>query len=395
MEYYEAFSKKTFNVNKNTAILLTLLQLTTKTDVKFKFLLEEKTIEIWSEIVNSKKSLRDFEKIYKLDDEIGIDNAIFDNFVNTLSDELTKIFSDIATFQQDNKILSNFILAFGLKNSYINIKQVDECYTNIDKAIENLNSMNISEDGIFDEDEKKSLKTNLNAIQAELNNLMRLSLYDDTKTILLRDRIAETIRIQILDLHNNLLERETALNLLNISIEICGTSSLKLKLEEEKEIITKNVISDKHFKIIVEILKEIENDEYLWQKTIDNNKESIRLETSKIINNKDLSEIAQIELLDTIALGIKNTAVLLHNKKEKFKEAQSLILLAVEIAKSPQVFNVCQKDLIVISQTVKNRCGFWNSFLGGFVILIGRFLLQIIAYGIVVIIIGAFSGWFS
>ena len=70
MNYSEAFSKKTFSTNKNIAILLTLLQLTRKTDVALANVLKEKTIELWYEILYNKKSMRDFEKIYRLDDEI-------------------------------------------------------------------------------------------------------------------------------------------------------------------------------------------------------------------------------------------------------------------------------------------------------------------------------------
>ena len=245
MNYSEAFSKKTFSTNKNIAILLTLLQLTRKTDVALANVLKEKTIELWYEILYNKKSMRDFEKIYRLDDEIGVEDSVFDNLIDNIKHELVTIFSDIAEFQQDNIILANFITTFGIKNSSVNIKQVEECYKNIDKSIEILDSMKISDDGIFDEDEKNTLKINLNNIQTELNNLMDLGLYNDTRTILLRDRIAETIRIQILDLHNNLLEMEAALNLLNIIIKLCGTFSLRTKLEDEKKFIEEVIKKDK------------------------------------------------------------------------------------------------------------------------------------------------------
>ncbi len=376
MEYDEAFPKKTFSINKNIAILLTLLQLTAKTNVESTEVLQGKSIYFWSELLFNKKNLRDFEKIYKLNDEIGIDDSVFDNLFDKIRDELITIFSDIAEFRQDNTILANFITTFGMNNSSADIKQVEESYRNIDKSLEILDSMKISDDGIFDEDEKHTLKTKLNNIQTELNNLMDLGLYNDTRTILLRDRIAETVRIQILDLHNNLLERETALNLLNISIKICGTSSLKIKLEDEKEIITKNVISDNHLNPIFNILKEIESRIHCISKyELDEKINLIEVRASEIIANNSLSSKNKVELLDMIALDTKCLAVILHNDKGKFKESQRLIQLAVNLARSPKIVEICQINLNTINHTVQNRCGFANSELGGclFGLLAGLF----------------------
>ena len=82
----------------------------------------------------------------------------------------------------------------------------------------------------------------------------------------------------------------------------------------------------------------------------------------KFCQNTSISHKDKIKFLDLIAIKIRSISIDLHNKFERFKDAQKLINLACEFARTQEIKTMCQKDLIVINQTVENRCGF-NGFL--------------------------------
>jgi hypothetical protein len=117
-------------------------------------------------------------------------------------------------------------------------------YATINDAVESLEKMKISEDGIFDKDEADLVKKSVGIIQSELNRLIDLGLYEDSQSKLMRDRASNALRTIVLDLHNNLNEYTRSKKLLEVAVQICGTDSLKNKLNSELEQIDKNIADD-------------------------------------------------------------------------------------------------------------------------------------------------------
>lgn len=364
LEYYNHTAKKSFNLKKNVAIILSLFLLTNKETKDIEPIVDF-NITLWREIIENNKSFKDFQKIYLLDDEIGIDEKLFEDLSDNILEELTNIFSDIAKYHENNEILSKFIEKFNLEDKTFNIAQVENIYKKIDNEIQTLKSLNISEDGIFDDNEKALLKQCLQTFQDEFNKLIDLNLYEHEKTIILRDLVATTIRIQILDLFNNLQEDEVALNLMKFAIYISGTGGLKTKLNDELSCISSNVESMKLLDPIHKQIDKIEkNIKYISMfelkeilQLITNLLDELSVETTLPLNE-------QAELFDVVAIRLKALAVKMHNNHEKFKESQILINLALSSAKSQKIKNLCLKDLATINRTVDEKCGFCNSPLG-------------------------------
>lgn len=234
---YKSINKNNFIFDKNIAITITLLIMSEHCENIDEIITF--CVDMWYSIIYDEKYIKDFKKIFLLDDEIGIDETILDNLEEKLVVELTKVFSDISQQYDNNQILSMFIDKFGLNNNIFNIDTVEEIYSDIQKNIEIMDSMDISADGVFDNQEKALLKNCLNAFQENFNKLIDLGLYDNEKTVILRDLVATKIRIQILDLFNNLDEDEMALNLMKFAIYVVGTEGLKDKLSNELEILEK------------------------------------------------------------------------------------------------------------------------------------------------------------
>ena len=54
--------------------------------------------------------------------------------------------------------------------------------------------MKISEDGVFDDNEASQLKNELQRLQEEFNKLIDIGLFNDSRTIVIRDKVANVIR---------------------------------------------------------------------------------------------------------------------------------------------------------------------------------------------------------
>ena len=104
-----------------------------------------------------------------------------------------------------------------------------------------------------------------------------------------------------------------------------------------------------------------------------------------------ISKLDKSKAMDITAIKIRAISIDLHNKYERFKESQHLLNLALGVAKSQEVKNMCLKDLVVVNKTVENRCGF-NGFLNSG---LGGCLTQIIGYGIIWLIIIGISALFG
>lgn len=375
---YEGLGKKNFIIKKNVAIALTIFLMSKNVNN-----VEEVAnfcIDLWSTIIGNEKYIKDYKKIFLLDDEIGIEESLLNDISVSIVKELTKVFSDISKFYNNNQILSEFINKFQLNDTIFSLDTVEEIYNNIHNSIKILDNLNISEDGIFDDDEKRTLKSCLQNFQEEFNKLIDLGLYENEKTVILRDLVATKIRIQILDLFNNLSEDETALNLMKFAIYIVGTKGLKAKLEEELCSIQKEISLASDMKPIMEIITKLQNrHNYFSSYQIDEFIEKIRNKVLKFSQNTSISYKDKIKFLDLIAIKIRSISIDLHNKFERFKDAQKLINLACEFARTQEIKTMCQKDLIVINQTVENRCGF-NGFLNSG---LGGCLTQLIGYAVV------------
>lgn len=387
---YNSIQNRNLIIDKNIAISLALLLITgINENVE---ILSNACIDLWHTILDNEKYLNDYKRIFFLDDELGIEESLLDDLKDSIIKELTQVFSDISKQYNNNQILSKFIDKFQLNDNIFNLDTVEEIYNNIHKSIKIMDSMNISEDGIFDDNEKRTLKECLRTFQDEFNKLIDLGLYDNEKTIILRDLVATKIRIQILDLYNNLSENETALKLMQFALYIVGTSGLKNKLSDELISIESNISVMTYIKPLMELVESLQKKSgYINMYEIEVISEKIRKICQNFNLDNTVSKLDKNKAIDITAIKIRAISIDLHNKREKFKESQFLLNLALEIAKSQEIKNMCLKDLTVVNNTVEQRCGvngFLNSGLGGC-------LTQIIGYGIiwlVIIGIGALFG---
>ncbi|MFA5877478.1 MAG: hypothetical protein WC880_03905 [Candidatus Paceibacterota bacterium] len=241
---------------KNLAILYSLLLYKNS---KSQYL--SKSVKVWKELIDSEKFWNAFSKVYKLHDELGADESVIEDFKKHIADSVSDIFTDLSSRHNDQDFVSSFSNVFGLKGKKMETDVVDPIYKKINDAVEELDKLNVSADGIVDSQEASTIKSAIRVIQEELNKLLDLGLYDDSHTKLLRDRAGAVLRKISIDLNNNLNETGMALGLIKIADKISGTDSLKSRIQQDLKMTQQNHDiknrDEKHKKIIDPIVADV------------------------------------------------------------------------------------------------------------------------------------------
>lgn len=247
-EHSQTDTIKSLLYKKNLAIFITILLY--KSNDKD---LLNKSIALWSELVNSSKFWSAFNKVYKLHDELGSDNVIIDGFKEDVTDYISDIYAELASFYSDNEFVTVFSKNFGLKGEKMEKDVLDPIYKAINDVVEDLEALKASEDGVLDDDERKQIKNLISSAQSEFNKIIDLGLYETSQVKSIRDRFASALRVIVLDLHNNLNEITLSEKLLKIGISFCGTESLKNRFEQELKQLEKNLDAEKNSSLVIEL----------------------------------------------------------------------------------------------------------------------------------------------
>lgn len=237
-----------FNHKKNLALLLICLL-----NIEDNKECAEKSILLWKTIFDSEKYWSSFKKVFSLYNEQSLDNEKLAKFKVEVAGYLGDIYTEFYEKYKNSIYLEKFEDFFSIISNKIQDKILDPAFEKINEAIEKLEKMKVSEDGVLDDDELKEIKRLIKIIQTEFNNLVDVDLYEDSQTILMRDRASESLRTITLDIHNNLDNVELAKKILEISLKFCGTESERVKLNQDLSQINKNIEDKKETRISFEI----------------------------------------------------------------------------------------------------------------------------------------------
>ena len=347
---------------KNIAITMTLYLLSGRVKAQEVGVVAKQCISLWHKIFSDNKYMSDFKKLFMSNDEIGMDDSIFkgNHIKNTLLKELTKVLEDISNLYKTDAVLSEFIKIFAPLGITNDLKIVDEIYANIQKQLDILNGLNISDDDYFDDNERKVLSTAKSIINKELRRLKTLGLYNSEKSIVLRDSIANVVRKHSVDLYNNLNdEEETVTDLINFSVSIAGTTGLKNKLEKELATVTEGYKSKKENEQVNSVLEELlavftkldhivlKNNQVPSTHLI--NKIPTLINTLK--QSTDDSDV--LATFDLLAVKLRGYAVHIHNERKNYDVSEKLLQMAIDITTSHTAKSNYRKEIEQIRANAK------------------------------------------
>lgn len=219
---------KSYFYKKNLAILYCLLL---SIDENKNYLRD--SLSIWKELIESDKFWIAFSKTYNLHDKQTASQELITDFKNHVVSYLADIYTELHQTYKNADYISQFQKVFSVKGERMEKNVLGPAYQTINNAVEELEKMKVSEDGVIDKDETLKIKNLVGIIQSELNKLIDLGLYDDSQTKIMRDKVANALKTIVLDLHNNLSETDKAIALLNIALKFVGTSGLEAKIKQD------------------------------------------------------------------------------------------------------------------------------------------------------------------
>ena len=392
-EFYDSKDSWDFISKKNFAIALSLYMC--------EYTTEDFCLKLWDELLNSQNHLLTFKKIFLNDDE-NVSETHFDGLRERLINELSRVFSEVADKTGEESVLAKFIKKFGTQNLDENIGK--ESFDELKKALGILEKLDISADGVYDDEEKATIKKCLKMFENGFERLKNLGLYDSSKCLQIRDLIVEKIRKHTLDLYKELYECEEALKLTEFATKIAGTQGMLHKVNEEKLFLKEEAKKDEFVKTFMDIFKlgkEIKEPtqetlrdltprtkEITYQLKIlkqDPNFRQKEQECQKMLN-MDLNE----SIFNNIAVSIRNSAIDLVNNMQRYDEAKVLLSLALELTSNQTIYEkICQDldELRKISTRSTGLAGavefavswvFWSAVITAAVFVLGFFVLKMI-----------------
>lgn len=343
-EGIEKDNSKGIFYKKNLAILYILLLSIEEQDENY----VKESLDLWGELIKSEKFWENYIKFYKLKDHLNTSTSILDDFKKQVSRYLSDIYTELSQKSKKN-YLSEFTKVFGVKGERLEKSILNPIYNNINDAVEELESMKISEDGLVDEEEMIKVKNLIKKFQDELNKIVELGLYDDSQTKLIRDRAANAIRKVVLDIYNNLRETDKSIALLNIALKICGTDSLVHKLEQEIKTLEKNKKDDEVVQPVLDLMKEEKYEEAL---------QLIERDEKEYSGNKDLQEFYTNHKKLCVSVVASKKYQQAHEKfnNKEFDEAKVIFNEIIDLLnENIDLFNFDKKGLNDFIDGIKER----------------------------------------
>lgn len=226
-----------FYYKRNLAILYLYLLL--YRGVKKRNFLEE-PLTLWKKIVDSSQFWFSFIKMYNSNDYLNTNERIIKNFRKKVKKYLGDIYVDLYKIHNNKNYILKYNEIFSANNIMSNNSFLNPIFNKIVITAKKLESMGISDDGKFDDNEKKQLHELVDKLNKNLNQLKKFGLGSVGKVKNIRDRAAIAIKRTALDLHNNLRELDKSVSLLKEAKKIAGTKALNNDISNQLKIAKEN-----------------------------------------------------------------------------------------------------------------------------------------------------------
>jgi hypothetical protein len=212
----------------------------------------ESSLSTWASLLDSTQFWKAFGDDYKHDAELLSEETVSEFQRNAASD-LSDVFAEIQESRGGGNFVYRFQQLFNARGKKIEENILNPVFQAIQTAIEQLEQVKLGETDNYDSAKASQLKGPVAAIQAELNKLIEVGLYEDSTAKLLRDRAATALRGVVLDIHNHHDDLDTASKLLQLADKIAGTDSLRALLKAELDQIQKNISYEQDNTLAIEI----------------------------------------------------------------------------------------------------------------------------------------------
>lgn len=268
-------NSKSYFCKRNLAILFSILL--DKNGQK-NYLL--KSIALWNELVKDENFWNIFNKNYKLYDDLSSREDIFLVFQNNIGKYLADFYAEIGKHYKHQVYFEEFYKVFNIKGEKVDDMFLKQIYKDLNEYIQTLTNIGKKDSEYIKKASYEDIKNILTKLKSSLNEIKKLGLYETSKIRVERDNIAEVIRGLSILLHNEYSLSEEALYLAKEACKICGTDSMKEKINKDIKTIEEVIDFKKHesqFNLIFNNIKEGNSDKALELLNLELQKEDVPL----------------------------------------------------------------------------------------------------------------------
>jgi hypothetical protein len=208
-----------YSHRRSLALLYTMLLGATQDDGYLK-----QSLFLWQELIVSENFWSHFALAYKQYGDDNCDPNIIKHFKKNIINDLFEIYSNPPDTNKARKYINEFRCIFPVTSAYENI------YLEINHLIEQLKiakKTNLLPSEIDQAADKKDI---FDSIKSDLEKLASLGLYQDEKTIQVRDKTCKALIHNTHDIQRNAHDLEKAIQLFQDALKIAYLPELKIQL---------------------------------------------------------------------------------------------------------------------------------------------------------------------
>lgn len=197
----------------------------------------EESISMWKQVVEGEAFWDSFNGVYQKNNPQIDHTDILGDFKNNVALYLSDIYTELYQKYNNNIYINSYNKIFSTKSEKMENDIINPIYNSINETLKKIDYINFGNDKSLNIEKLHMIENAIRDLQHDFNKLKKFSLYDDSKTKILRDKSVTSLRDIVLDLHNKFGETKKAAILLEFLSNLAGTSATKLKIEQELETI--------------------------------------------------------------------------------------------------------------------------------------------------------------
>ena len=220
----EDFSAKTFIEKKNIAIFLYIYMSQNGICVNIR-----RYLQLWADVL-SNENIEKFKKLYKHDDDLGINDSVLNGLDSTIRNKAILLQSTLGDSIKDKQVkvgfIANIIRTFNPRDEVLeNISLISDSFKQVNNFINIIEKSTVID----------RLKSNITKPNAVFVKLANLGLQNHSQTIMLKDRVAKILRDKSIYFHNEKHNSSGALALIDEAYSLCGSDFEKNQIKKDKD----------------------------------------------------------------------------------------------------------------------------------------------------------------
>lgn len=234
-------SSSSFFYKKNLAILYCLL-LAKEDNTKYL----EQSLSIWEDIIKSEKFWDVFEKNYSIQNEQILSKENIQSFKKDVVKDISDIYTDLGQKRMKPIYVREFQERFGVLGESAEKNLLKPTFDLINEKIMEIQKIKIEMDDKQIQKKIYEVQEALQYIQIMFDRLKKNGLYNANESKVIRDHVAEAVRIKAVEINNLGGDYQEAEKLIKSAEKIAGTESYKSTLETDVEKIGQLISNDKN-----------------------------------------------------------------------------------------------------------------------------------------------------